>query len=202
MEEITHAVIEAVPKLPVTIKMRSGWDDSNLVSTEAGTRLEKIGVAAITLHPRTTKQQFTGKSNWKLIKDLKTAVNIPVIGNGDIKSADDYFKMKKETGCDGVMIGRAALGNPWIFKSIKDRKCGKSDFIPKLHERISLCKQHFKLLCEDRNERLCVNLAKKHFSFYLKGFDGASSWRKALMQETKVEGINLLLENMKKEYST
>jgi len=201
MDEITQAVVEAVPKIPVTVKMRSGWDHNSLVSTEAGIRLEKIGVAAITLHPRTTKQQFTGHSNWQLIKDLKSVVRIPVIGNGDILTSNDYFRMKEETGCDGVMIGRGALGNPWIFRSIKDQECGKPTFIPKLSEKIHMCRQHFQLLKEDKNDRLCVNLAKKHFSYYLKGFDGASIWRRAFMQVTNPREINQLLVNMEKEYS-
>ena len=175
-------------------------DKNNFVSTEAGIRLEKIGVAAITLHPRTTNQQFTGKSNWQLIKELKSTVNIPVIGNGDIMTADDYFRMKDETGCDGVMIGRAALGNPWIFKSIYERECGNAEFTPKLSERITICRRHFQLLKEDKNERLCVNMAKKHFSYYLKGFDGASSWRKLFMQTTNPEEINQLLEKIQNEY--
>ena len=200
MDEITQAVVEAVPEIPVTVKIRAGWDDYSLVSTEAGIRLENNGVAAITLHPRTTKQQFTGQSNWQLIKDLKTAVKIPVIGNGDVMTPDDYFRMKEETGCDGVMIGRASLGNPWIFKSINDRECGKPKFIPKLSERIIMCRRHFQLLQEDKNEHLCVNLAKKHFSFYLKGFDKASIWRKAFMKTTIPAEINMLLEDMQKEY--
>ena len=98
MDEITQAVVETVPEIPVTVKMRAGWDNNNLVSTEAGVRMEKIGVAAITLHPRTTKQQFSGTSNWSLIKELKEAVNIPVIGNGDVSSFEDYNKLLNETG--------------------------------------------------------------------------------------------------------
>jgi len=200
MDEITQAVVEAVPKIPVTIKMRAGWDLDSMVSTEAGVRLEKIGVAAITLHPRTTKQQFSGKSNWRFIKELKTAVSIPVIGNGDVNTVDDYFKMKEETGCDGVMIGRAALGNPWIFKSIQYRESGKPAFIPELSQRIEVCRRHFRLLQEDKNDRICLNLSKKHFSFYMKGFKDASSWRKAFMQTKNTLEIKELLEDMQKEY--
>ena len=200
MDEITQAVVEAVPEIPITVKMRAGWDHENIVSTQAGLRLEKIGVAAITLHPRTTKQQFMGKANWQLIKDLKLAVNIPVIGNGDVRSVDDYFRIKKETGCDGVMLGRIALGNPWIFKSMCNRENGNPEFIPKLSERVSMCRRHFQLLQDDKKEYLCVNLAKKHFSYYLKGFDGASSWRKAFMKTTSPGEIEHLLEEMQKKY--
>ena len=201
MDEITSSVVEAVREIPVTVKMRAGWDHGSMVSTEAGIRLEKIGIAAITLHPRTTKQQFTGKSNWQLIKDLKEAVKIPVIGNGDVMTADDYFRMKEETRCDGVMIGRAALGNPWIFKTISNRESGRCSYKPEIDEKINICRRHFKLLQEDKNERLCVNLAKKHFSYYLKGFDGASMWRKAFMKTSIPGEINQLLEDMQKEYT-
>ena len=116
MDDITSAVVESVPELPVTVKMRAGWSSDKIVSTEAGPRLEKLGVKAIALHPRTTKQSYKGSANWKLIKELKNAVTIPIIGNGDIKSSKDVFKMFTETGGDAVMIARAALGNPWFFK--------------------------------------------------------------------------------------
>ena len=120
MDEITSAVIESSKDTPVTVKMRAGWDHDRIISTEAGIRLEKIGVKAITLHPRTTSQKFTGKSNWNLIKELKESVKIPVIGNGDINCLDDYKKIIDITGCDGAMIARGALGNPWIFKEISN----------------------------------------------------------------------------------
>ena len=200
MDEITHAVVESVPEIPVTVKMRAGWDQDSIVSTEAGVRMEKIGVAAITLHPRTTKQQFTGKSNWNLIKELKQAVKIPVIGNGDVHTGKDYFRMKKETGCDGVMIGRAALGNPWIFKSIQDAVNGKPAYNLLIQEKIKTCNRHFKMLEEYYNEQLCVNLSKKHFSYYFKGFSGASRWRKNIMQTNKSKEINNLLQEMENTF--
>ena len=117
--DISSAVIESVPELPVTVKMRAGWSNDKLVSTEAGPRLEERGVKAIALHPRTTKQSYKGNAKWELIRDLKNAVSVPVIGNGDIKSSYDVLKMFNETGCDAVMIARASLGNPWFFKETK-----------------------------------------------------------------------------------
>ena len=197
MEEITQSVIESVPIIPVTVKMRSGWDNSNIVSTDAGVRLEKIGVAAITLHPRTTKQQFTGSSNWYHITELKSAIRIPVIGNGDVRTVADYIKMKEETNCDAVMIGRGALGNPWIFKEIIEQGNGKK--IKELHlsDRIDICIKHFNLLKEDKNEKTCVNLAKKHLSYYLKGFEGASKWRKNIMKTTQSSDIINILTSIK-----
>ena len=202
MDEITQSVVEAVPKIPVTVKMRAGWDQDSIVSTEAGTRMEKIGVAAITLHPRTTTQQFSGKSNWNLIKELKQAVNIPVIGNGDVHTGEDYFRMKKETGCDGVMIGRAALGNPWIFKSIQNTANGKKGYNPGIQEKIKTCRRHFKMLVEYYDDRLCVNLSKKHFSYYFKGFTGASNWRKKIMRTNDPLEINDLLQDMDHTFQT
>ena len=196
MEDITRSVVESVSDIPVTVKMRGGWDNNNIISTEAGILMEKIGVSAITLHPRTTEQQFSGQSNWNLIKELKNAVNIPVIGNGDINTVNDYNRMKEETGCDGIMIGRAALGNPWIFKSIQHAESGKSEYSPMIPEKINLAKRHFKMLQEYYNERLSVNLSKKHFNYYFKGFDSASEWRKKFMQITSTNEINDLMNKM------
>ena len=182
MDDITLAVVEAVPEVPVTVKMRAGWDQSSIVAPEAGERLEKIGVKAITLHPRTTKQSYTGKANWKLIKLLKESVNIPVIGNGDIKKPDDVQKMFDETDCDAVMIGRAALGNPWFFKEAVALYRGKqSPPPPSISLRIKGCKKHFDNMIAWHGEITATNLMRKHFGWYIRGFQGASSYRKSLV---------------------
>ena len=199
MDDITQAVVEAVPEIPVTVKMRAGWDQDNLVSTEAGVRMEKIGVGAITLHPRTTKQQFSGMSNWSLIKELKEAVNIPVIGNGDVNSLEDYNKLLNETGCDGVMIGRAALGKPWIFNSLKTNTSADAVINPDLSQIINIAQRHFLMLTEYYNNSLSVNLSKKHFNYYFKGFNGASNWRKQFMNIKNTDEIFSLLNQMTKE---
>ncbi len=196
MEDITQAVIESVPDKPVTVKMRAGWDNSKIISTEAAVRLEKIGVKAVTLHPRTTKQQFTGRSNWTLIKEMKEAVKIPVIGNGDVVTADDYIRMREETGCDAVMIGRAALGNPWIFQSIQLRLNNKRIVHPSIAERAKMCKIHFELLKKDKYEKVCVNLSKKHFGYYLKGFPKAGEWRKKFMNANAITDVEKLLDEL------
>ncbi len=196
MDEITQSVIESVPNIPVTVKMRAGWDANNIISTEAGIRMEKLGVSAITLHPRTTSQQFSGKSNWELIKELKDAVSIPVIGNGDIKCVQDYNKMKCTTGCDGVMIGRAALGNPWIFKSILNNvridRNSEVDIIDIIHT----AKLHIQMLEKYYNHKIYINLSKKHFNYYFKGFEGASYWRKKFMQIESASEIKQFLREM------
>jgi tRNA-dihydrouridine synthase B len=182
MEEITSAVVESVPQLPVTVKMRAGWDSQRIIVEKAGNQLEKAGVKAITLHPRTTKQYFTGKADWSLIKILKQAVSIPVVGNGDIGTADDVKRMFEETGCDAVMIGRAALGNPWIFGEIKSifEKTALPP-APLVEDRISTCRRHLNLLVENRGERVGLNLMRKHFGWYIKNFPGAGEFRKELV---------------------
>jgi len=199
MDDITQAVVEAVPEIPVTVKMRAGWDQNNLVSTEAGVRMEKIGVAAITLHPRTTKQQFSGMSNWSLIKELKEAVNIPVIGNGDVNTLEDYNRLLNETDCDGVMIGRAALGKPWIFNSLQTNTSVDIVKNPDLSQIINIAQRHFSMLTEYYNNSLSVNLSKKHFNYYFKGFNGASNWRKQFMKIKNTDEIFSLLNQMEKE---
>jgi len=199
MDEITSAVIENVKNTPVTVKMRAGWDQDNIVSTEAGIRLEKLGVKAITLHPRTTSQKFTGKSNWNLIKELKNSVNIPVIGNGDINTLDDYKKMITITGCDAVMIARGALGNPWIFEELSNYLLNnKSKSNITLKDRFELCKKHYELLKKDKSENICLNLTKKHFSWYLKGFNGASEWRKKFMYCNSINEVENNLDLFQK----
>ena len=196
MDEITSAVIENVPEhIPVTVKMRTGFDSSHLVSTEASVRLEKIGVKAITLHPRTTKQAFTGKANWEFIKEMKDAINIPVIGNGDITNTDDAMRMFDETGCDAVMIARGCLGNPWIFKKIQNRLNGIVEDETTVRDRIEMCKYHLVLLRQSNNEILSLNLTKKHFSWYLKGFNNAVSWRTKFLRSQNQDEVDLVMKD-------
>ena len=178
MGDITTSVINSVSNTPITVKMRAGWSDAQLVYVEAGKILESIGVSAITLHARTTKQQFTGQANWDYIKELKENVNIPIIGNGDIATYSDYQSIISHTKCDGIMIGRAALGNPWVFSQIHNKK--NSTQSKKVI--IGMCVKHLALLKDYYNEKVTLNLSKKHFSWYLKGFDGASALRKTKMK--------------------
>jgi len=199
MDDITQSVVEAVPKIPVTVKMRAGWDKDSLVSTEAGVRMEKIGVAAITLHPRTTKQQFGGMSNWNLIKELKEAISIPVIGNGDVNSVEDYKKLLNDTGCDGVMIGRAALGKPWIFNYLQNNISIDPVRNPDISQIIDIARRHFIMIVKHYNNSLSVNLSKKHFNYYFKGFNGASNWRRKFMKIKNKDQIFSILNKMEKE---
>ena len=182
MDEITIAVIESVPEVPVTVKMRAGWDNQSIVVPEVGKRLEKIGIKAITLHPRTTKQSYKGKADWSLIKILKESTNVPIIGNGDIKTPEDVLKMFEETGCDGVMVGRSALGNPWFFKEAIALYEGKNiGTKPTINDKVSYCLRHFNKMIEWHGEKIAVNLMKKHFGWYIRGFQNSSSIRKTLV---------------------
>jgi len=182
MDDITAAVVEAVPEIPVTVKMRAGWDKYSIVSTEAGPRLEKIGVKAIALHPRTTKQSYKGTANWDWIRQLKEAVNVPVIGNGDIKTPDDILNMVEETGCDAVMVARAALGNPWFFEQANNTLKGKAKPKgPTTEDKLFTCRRHLDLLLQTRGKHTGTNLMRKHFGWYIKGFPGASTLRQSLV---------------------
>ena len=189
MDDIVKCVIENV-NIPVTAKMRLGWDKQNIKCNEAGKLLEEAGIKAVTLHARTTSQQFTGNADWQYIKDLKECINIPVIGNGDVTSYDDYKKMIDYTNCDAVMIGRAALGNPWIFKKIINKESKKTE----LGEIKKMCLEHVYLLSQDKSLPVAINLSKKHLSYYLKSFNGASNIRKEIMKSNKLNEIISILE--------
>jgi len=180
MDDIARAVVEAV-SIPVTAKIRSGWNNGCIVAPVAAAALQEAGIAALTLHPRTTKQLYTGEADWSLITETRQAISIPLIGNGDVKSAQDAKRMLDETGCDAVMIGRRALGNPWIFNEINQYlDTGVvPDPIPLL-ERVKLCHRHLYLEVQTLGDFRGTNYIKKHLSWYLKGFPGASAYRQRL----------------------
>ncbi|UCD37845.1 MAG: tRNA dihydrouridine synthase DusB [Fidelibacterota bacterium] len=194
MRAVMEATVKAVPQLPVTVKMRAGWDRSCIVATEAAVIIEEAGGAAIALHPRTTKQQFTGRAEWSLIKAVKERVSIPVIGNGDIFAPEDALRMFEETGCDAVMVARGALGSPWLFRQIRELREGKSPTEVTLGDIARVCGEHFKLMLADKSPQAAVNYTKKHFSHYLKGFPGAVKWRKGFMDCRSTDEIARLLE--------
>jgi len=189
MDEVARAVVEAV-SIPVTAKIRSGWNNGCIVATVAAAALEAAGISALTLHPRTTKQLYTGEADWSLIAETRKAISIPLIGNGDIKCAEDAKRMMDETGCDAVMIGRRALGNPWIFAEINAYL--ETGVLPDpilLIDRVKLCYHHLKMEVQQRGEYAGTNYIKKHLSWYLKGFPGASLYRKRLYQHMYFEDM-------------
>ena len=195
MEDITFAVVESVPEVPVTVKMRIGWNNEKIVIPEAGELLQNIGVKAITLHARTTKQRYTGKANWNYIRILKESVSIPVVGNGDVRTVDDMMRMFDKTGCDAVMVARAAQGNPWFFREAKARLEGqKVPSHPSVFDIANMCFRHFNLLIENRGERTGANLMRKHFSNYIKGFPGAAIFRQKLVTAPGLPEMNVILK--------
>jgi nifR3 family TIM-barrel protein len=180
MREIVSKVVAAV-EIPVTVKMRSGWDDESLVYLEAGGIIEECGAAAITLHPRTRMQGFSGKADWSHIRRLKEAVDIAVIGNGDIFAPSDAFSMFEQTGCDAVMIGRASFGNPWIFEQIRQLKINRRlPPEPSPRRRIEMAAKHLDMAVERYGHPRGVYLMRSKLGWYLKGLPGASAARARL----------------------
>ena len=193
MKELATKVVDAVPNIPVTVKMRSGWDSNNIIISKAGPLLENCGIKAITLHARTTKQLYKGDADWQLIKDLKKTVSIPIIGNGDVTSVYKYNKMKQTTGCDAVMIGRGALGNPWIFKNILNEINNKPLVSVSIKQIVTTSLEHVELLEEHKPGIASVNLSKKHINYYLKNFKNSSIYRKKIMRCDSIEDIKKIL---------
>ncbi len=195
MREVVTATVAAAGWVPVTVKMRSGWDSGSLVAVEAAAIIEECGAKALTLHPRTTRQGFSGRADWSLIKAVKEQTGIPVIGNGDIHTADDALRMFDETGCDAVMVARGALGSPWIFRQISELLTGGPvvQVTPVL--MAETCREHFELMRSYHSERITVNLSKKHVNWYLKGFPGAARWRRLFMACATIAQVDQLITN-------
>lgn len=172
--EIVSSVVKAV-SVPVTVKIRSGWDEKSINAVEVAKMIEKAGASAIAVHARTRAQGYTGKADWSIIKAVKEAVNIPVIGNGDITSGELAKKMLDETGCDAVMIGRGVLGNPWLIAQVKEYlRTGEVKTEPTNREKIDMIKKHYSLLLEDKNEKLALLEIRSHAIWYLKGIPGSA----------------------------
>ncbi|MGV3243224.1 tRNA dihydrouridine synthase DusB [Staphylococcus sp. 11261D007BR] len=193
--EMVSAVTERVKK-PVTCKMRIGWDDDHIYAVENAKAAERAGAAAISLHGRTRVQMYEGQADWDIIRQVKEAVNIPVIGNGDVTSPELAEKMLEETGVDAVMIGREALGNPWmIYRTVHYLETGELIDEPTVEEKIDIALLHLRRLVELKGEKVGVMEMRKHASWYLKGIRGNGKARKALNQaETEAEMTNILTE--------
>lgn len=195
-EKIVSEVVKS-SKVPVTVKIRKGWDANNIVAVEAAKRIERAGASAITIHGRTRDEFYSGTADWDIIKQVKQSVNIPVIGNGDIKSKEDAIQMFKQTGVDGIMIGRAALGNPWIFREIISG-LGKDLEIKTVsnEEKLNIILKHIDLEVQEKGEITAVKEMRKHISWYIKNCKEASKFRDIV---NKIENRQEL-ENSLKEY--
>lgn len=191
--EIVKSVVKSI-QVPVTVKIRSGWDENNINAVEIAKKIEEAGASAITIHPRTRKQGYSGLSDWNIIKKVKEAIKIPVIGNGDIKTCYDAKKMIEQTGCDAVMIGRACLGNPWLIKqTINYLENNIEPIEPTINEKINMIKKHMDYLLKIKNEHIAILEMRGHACWYLKGLPNTSKFRKEINQiKTKEELIEIL----------
>lgn len=197
--EMVYAVVEKVNK-PVTCKMRIGWDDDHIYAVENAKAAERAGASAISLHGRTRVQMYEGKADWDIIRQVKEAVNIPVIGNGDVTSPELAQKMLDETGVDAVMIGREALGNPWmIYRTVHYLETGELMDEPTVKEKVEIALLHLRRLVELKGEKVGVMEMRKHASWYLKGVKGNGKARKALNQANTEQEMIDILQNFQKE---
>ncbi|OEH92656.1 tRNA dihydrouridine synthase DusB [Bacillus solimangrovi] len=197
--DLVSAVVDAVDK-PVTVKMRMGWDDNTIYAIENAQAVERAGGQAVALHGRTRVQMYEGQANWDIIKQVKESVKIPVIGNGDVTTPEDAKRMLDQTGCDGVMIGRAALGNPWmIYRTVKYLETGELIGEPDAREKIDVCKLHMDRLIDLKTEKVAVMEMRKHAAWYLKGLRGNAKVRNAINECNTREDIVTLLDGFVEE---
>jgi len=191
--EMVAAVVDAVQK-PVTVKMRIGWDEDHIFAVENALAVQRAGGQAVAVHGRTRSQMYEGKADWNIIKQVKEAVHIPVIGNGDVETPQDAKRMLDEIGVDGVMIGRAALGNPWmIYRTVKYLETGELMAEPSVREKIDVCILHLDRLIDLKNENIAVKEMRKHAAWYLKGVRGNARVRNSVNEcNTREQMVSLL----------
>ena len=191
--QIVSEVVKVV-SVPVTVKIRLGWDESSINCVEVAKVIESAGASAITLHARTRAQGYSGKARWEYIKQVKENVSIPVIGNGDVKTCFDAKRMILETGCDAVMIGRGVLGNPWLIRDcVEYLELGSVPKPVSNQEKIEMMKRHFELLKQDKNEKVALLEIRSNILFYLKGMPGNKEMKTRICEAKSEEDIYSLL---------
>lgn len=193
--DIVRAVCRAV-SLPVTVKIRAGWDADSINAPEMAKRLEDAGAALIAVHGRTRAQMYAPSADLGVIADVKKSVSVPVVGNGDILSAADAIRMYEQTGCDGVMIARGALGNPWLFAEIRALLEGGVYTPPTLAERMETALSQIAFMVEEKGERIAMAEARKHLSWYIKGIDGAAAARLAINTASTLAEMTAILRDL------
>lgn len=202
MVKLTEACVKSTD-LPVTVKTRLGWDETSKNITEVAERLQDVGIKALSIHGRTRSQMYKGEADWTLISEVKNnpRINIPIFGNGDIDSPQKAVEYKNKYGVDGVMIGRAAIGNPWLFREIKHYiATGETLGEPTLIERIDAVRKHLTWSCEWKGDRVGVLEMRRHYANYFKGIPNFKPFRKQLVSLMEKEELFEVLENIKKEF--
>ena len=199
--EIVKAVVDSV-SIPVTVKIRSGWDDKSINAIEIAKQIERAGASAIAVHPRTRAQGYSGHSNWDIIKQVKDSVSIPVIGNGDITTCYDAKKMIDETGCDAIMIGRGVLGNPWLIKECVDYlEYGIEPKKITIKEKIDMIKRHLNNLLDTKPYKVALLEIRTHAAYYLKGLPQGKELKVKIFKTTSKEEIIELLDEYLEEHN-
>ena len=194
--EVVRAAAEAT-EIPVTVKIRAGWDAASINAVEVAGIAEDNGAAAVAVHGRTKEQLYSGKADWDVIKAVKKAVKIPVIGNGDVASVEDCVRMYEYTGCDLVMIGRGSYGRPWLFGQIRDHFAGKTPRPdPELDEKLAIMRRHIALLVDDKGELTGMKEARRQAAWYIKGIEGAAGLRNRFGGMNKLSDLDELIETI------
>lgn len=207
--KLAHSIISSIKKVatkPVTVKFRTGFDSNNVNAVEFAKMMEDAGADLVAVHGRTREQMYEGKADWDIIRQVKEAVNIPVIGNGDVFSPEDALALKQQTNCDGIMIARGSLGNPWIFKQITQKLNGEEVYYPTPWEKIDMCIRHYELALKYDGEYKAVREMRKHSAWYIKGLMNCTDIKTKINLEQNSESVirilkeyrDFLLENQNK----